>query len=115
VAWREGSIPEVVDDGVTGFVVDNERSAMRAAEMIPVLDRRRCREIFEARFTAERMAHDYLAIYREIIAARRGQRTPRGRDRRGLRTPVLTISGRNGHRQRGESPDRNVPAAEAPQ
>jgi glycosyltransferase involved in cell wall biosynthesis len=85
VAWRCGSVPEVIDEGVTGFVVDNMDDAERAVRRAGELDRRKCRAVFEARFSAERMARDYLAIYRKVIstAQRRGRHEP-GDSRRPL-------------------------------
>jgi glycosyltransferase involved in cell wall biosynthesis len=67
VAFRTGSIPEVVDEGVTGFVVDDIVSAVDALKKVHKLDRKQIRAVFERRFTSERMADDYLAIYERII------------------------------------------------
>ncbi len=69
VAWNSGSVPEVVDPGVTGFVVDSIEEAVSAVSLIGNLDRRRIREIFDQRFTAARMARDYVAIYRRLLSA----------------------------------------------
>ncbi|CAO4181168.1 Glycosyl transferase group 1 [Methylorubrum populi] len=69
IAWNRGSVPEVVEDGVTGFVVRSEAEAIEALAQIERLDRRQVRRRFEARFTAERMARDYLAIYQRLLAA----------------------------------------------
>jgi glycosyltransferase involved in cell wall biosynthesis len=66
VARRRGSVPEVVDPGVTGFVVDSVEDAVSAAKRIEGLSRKRCRERFEQRFTAERMANDYVRVYRQL-------------------------------------------------
>jgi len=63
IAYRNGSVPEVIDPGVSGFVVSSIDEAVAAVERAAALDRRRCRRRFEERFTAERMANDYLAIY----------------------------------------------------
>jgi glycosyltransferase involved in cell wall biosynthesis len=63
VAFNCGSVPEVIDDGVTGFVVDGMDEAVAAAARIGELDRRACRMAFEQRFSASRMARDYVAIY----------------------------------------------------
>jgi glycosyltransferase involved in cell wall biosynthesis len=70
IACRRGSVPEVMVDGVTGFVVDGVEEAVEALERIPQLSRRRCREVFEQRFSARRMVWDYLAIYDRVIAGR---------------------------------------------
>lgn len=67
IAWRCGSVPEVMDDGVTGFVVESLDEAVQAVERVATLDRCRCRRVFEERFSDERMARDYLALYRQIV------------------------------------------------
>jgi glycosyltransferase involved in cell wall biosynthesis len=66
IAWRCGSVPEVIDEGVTGFIVDSMEEAVQAVQRVPELDRRRCRQVFEARFSSTRMAHDYATIYRQL-------------------------------------------------
>jgi glycosyltransferase involved in cell wall biosynthesis len=70
VAFNRGSVPEVVEDGVTGFIVEDEQSAMIAVDRLPELSRATVRKRFEQRFTARRMAKDYLAIYRELADAK---------------------------------------------
>jgi glycosyltransferase involved in cell wall biosynthesis len=67
IAYRRGSVPEVVDDGVTGFVVDNEEEAIEAIGPAAKLDRLRVRQRFEERFSVERMVDDYLSIYESLI------------------------------------------------
>ncbi len=71
VAWDCGSVPEVVEDGVSGFVVNSEAAAAEALERAAGLDRGRIRERFEARFTAARMARDYLEIYARLADSAR--------------------------------------------
>ncbi|HLT25408.1 MAG TPA: glycosyltransferase family 4 protein [Zeimonas sp.] len=66
VAWRNGSVPEVVDEGVTGFIVQSRDEAVAAVRRAGSLDRARCREVFEERFTAQRMARDYLRLYERL-------------------------------------------------
>jgi glycosyltransferase involved in cell wall biosynthesis len=66
LAWARGAVPEVVEDGVTGFVVDSTDAAVAAARAIPTLDRMRIRQRFEARFLASRMTQDYLTVYRAL-------------------------------------------------
>ncbi len=68
IAFRSGSVPEVVRDGVTGFIVDGEEEAVHAVKRVAQLDRRKVRGIFDERFTAARMARDYLAHYHELLA-----------------------------------------------
>jgi glycosyltransferase involved in cell wall biosynthesis len=69
VAFNRGSVPEIVDDGVSGFVVADEPEALGALLRIKELDRRRVRETFEQRFTARRMAKDYLRMYRLLASS----------------------------------------------
>jgi glycosyltransferase involved in cell wall biosynthesis len=66
VGWRNGSVPEVIDDGITGFVVNNIDEAVDAVRRVQWLDRGTCRHVFEQRFDARRMAQDYLQIYRGL-------------------------------------------------
>jgi glycosyltransferase involved in cell wall biosynthesis len=68
IAFRRGSVPEVVDDGVTGFIVDDEAQAADAALRLHSLDRARVRRVFDERFTARRMTEDYLNIYSRLVA-----------------------------------------------
>jgi glycosyltransferase involved in cell wall biosynthesis len=68
IAFHAGSVPEIVDDGVTGFVVKNESEAIAAVERLPTLSREKVRRRFEERFTASRMAKDYLKFYRGLMA-----------------------------------------------
>ncbi len=63
IAYRHGSVPEVMQDGVTGYIVDSQEQAILAARKIDELDRRRCHAVFAQRFTATRMAQDYCRIY----------------------------------------------------
>jgi glycosyltransferase involved in cell wall biosynthesis len=70
LAWRCGSVPEVLDEGVTGFVVDDAQQAIAAARETARIDRRRCRQVFEARFSARHMAARYLTLYQRLIQAR---------------------------------------------
>ena len=66
IAWRGGSVPEVVDHGVTGWIVDSIAGAVDAVKRVSLLDRQLVRRRFERRFSVERMARDYLRIYREL-------------------------------------------------
>jgi glycosyltransferase involved in cell wall biosynthesis len=68
IAYRRGSVAEVIEDGCTGFIVDNVDQAVAAAARLPGLDRAAVRRRFEARWTARRMAADYLALYARLIA-----------------------------------------------
>ena len=66
IAFNRGSVPEIVEDGVNGYIVEDERGAMSAVDRLSKLSRATVRQRFEARFTARRMAEDYLAIYRTL-------------------------------------------------
>ena len=68
IAWPEGSVPEVIEPGVSGFLCEDVDGAVNAVHDVAKLDRQRCRDAFEARFTAERMANDYAAVYRRLCA-----------------------------------------------
>jgi glycosyltransferase involved in cell wall biosynthesis len=63
IAWNNGSVPEVIDPGVTGFVVETIEEAAAAVDKALSLDRRRVRSVFDERFTACRMARDYVRVY----------------------------------------------------
>jgi glycosyltransferase involved in cell wall biosynthesis len=67
IAYRCGSVPEIVDDGVTGFIVDDLDTAIEAVPKIRDLDRNLCRRRFEERFSATRMAREYVTIYQRLI------------------------------------------------
>ena len=69
LAYRQGSIPEIIDHGVTGYICDNIGEMAQAVAGLPLIDRKRCREVFEKRFTVERMANDYLNLYESLVAA----------------------------------------------
>lgn len=68
IAFRQGSVPELVEHGVTGFVVEpgDEAALADAVRMLPALDRQQIRHVFEQRFTAKRMADDYVKLYRAM-------------------------------------------------
>jgi glycosyltransferase involved in cell wall biosynthesis len=67
VAYRHGSVPEIMEEGVTGFIVDGLDAAVQATDRIAGVSRKRCRRWFEQHFSATRMAEDYLAIYQSLI------------------------------------------------
>jgi glycosyltransferase involved in cell wall biosynthesis len=69
IAYNRGSVPEVVDDGVTGFIVEDETGAIGAVDRLGQLSRDKIRKRFEERFTAKRMAQDYLSVYRSLMDA----------------------------------------------
>jgi glycosyltransferase involved in cell wall biosynthesis len=63
IAFRRGSVPEIIDPDVTGFIVDSVDEAVGAVAAIDRIDRRTCRAVFERRFSVARMAHDYVQLY----------------------------------------------------
>ena len=67
IAYRRGSVPEVIDDGWTGFIVDDLEGAVAAVAKLDRLDHGTIRARFEQRFTAERMANDYVAAYSSLM------------------------------------------------
>jgi glycosyltransferase involved in cell wall biosynthesis len=67
VAFRGGSVREIIENGVTGYVVDSIEDSVRALKDLESFDRLGCRRAFEERFSARRMAHDYVETYRRII------------------------------------------------
>jgi glycosyltransferase involved in cell wall biosynthesis len=71
VAYRAGSVPEVIDPGLTGFIVESVDQSVEALKKIQSLDRRLCREVFERRFSSGRMAVDYLKIYEKMLTVPR--------------------------------------------
>jgi glycosyltransferase involved in cell wall biosynthesis len=109
IAGRFGSVPEVVDDGVTGFVCDSNEEMALAIERIHELDRAACRRTVEERFSAQRMAGGYEAVYRRLVegeapdtyAARRASFAAAGEDRQrtiagGEGGMALTANGQRG-------------------
>jgi len=66
LAWNCGSVPEIIDPGVTGFILNSEEEALRAIQCAPELDRKQIRHVFEARFTARAMAENYLRVYEQV-------------------------------------------------
>ncbi|UVK37028.1 glycosyltransferase family 4 protein [Mesorhizobium sp. AR10] len=67
IAWNCGALPEIIDQGVTGFVVDSIDDAVASVPNLLRLDRRKVRAVFEKRFSAARMARDYVAAYERLI------------------------------------------------
>lgn len=69
IAYNRGSVAEIITDGRTGFIVEDEISAVAGVHSLATLDRAAIRAEFEARFTARRMALDYLDAYRDLTEA----------------------------------------------
>ncbi|MBX6427064.1 MAG: glycosyltransferase family 4 protein [Variibacter sp.] len=81
IAFRRGSVPEILEDGVSGFIVETVDEAAAAVARLDALDRARVRAAFERRFTVERMARDYVKIYRDLLARAEPLRTRRASGR----------------------------------
>src|SRR5207248_2458532 len=69
IAFDRGSMPEVIENGITGFIVSSMAEAVAATKHLDTLDRAHIRSVFETRFTARRMALDYLDLYESIASA----------------------------------------------
>jgi glycosyltransferase involved in cell wall biosynthesis len=69
IAFGHGSVPEIIEDGVNGFIVGNVDEAVAAVARLHEIDRRACRATFDARFTVERMTDEYLALYTQLSSA----------------------------------------------
>ena len=67
IAWNRGSVPEIVEDGVTGFIVNDVPGAIAAVRKLAQIDRKAVRARFEQRFTSARMAEDYVDLYEDLI------------------------------------------------
>lgn len=67
IAYPLGSVPEIIEDGVTGFLVQNVEEAVAAVRNLSLIDRHNCRTVFEEHFSVKRMTGDYLTIYGRII------------------------------------------------
>lgn len=76
IAFNRGAVPEVVDDGVSGLIVDSLDEAVDAVRRVGTVDRAKVRRTFEERFSAERMCHDYVAIYRTLMDGEREHLAP---------------------------------------
>jgi glycosyltransferase involved in cell wall biosynthesis len=76
IAWRNGSVPEIVDPGVTGFIVQSIDEAVEALNQMSTLDRLNVRKRFKDRFTVDRMAKSYLMLYRRLADDARSSSRP---------------------------------------
>jgi glycosyltransferase involved in cell wall biosynthesis len=70
IAFRNGSVPEVLEEGVTGFITDSESAAAKAAAQIGKLDRKRIRAEFDRRFTSHKMAQNYIDLFQTLVAGK---------------------------------------------
>jgi glycosyltransferase involved in cell wall biosynthesis len=103
VAYRRGSVPEIIENGITGFIVDHAAGAAKVVNEIGRIDRRSCRQCFEKRFTVERMAAQYLEIYRKLLPRRRHSPLADAAGRQPLLATVATKQPSPALDERGES------------
>ncbi|GAB4344309.1 MAG: glycosyltransferase family 4 protein [Gammaproteobacteria bacterium] len=92
IAYRCGSVPEVMKEGVSGFIVDSVGAAVEAVKRLDTIDRHACRSYFEERFSAERMAADYVTLYERIAGVRRRPARRRGVSRARGSAPAWPVS-----------------------
>ena len=67
IGYPRGSVPELVEDGISGFIVNGVQQAAEAVRAVPILSRQRCRDYFERRFSATRMSEDYVGVYNRLL------------------------------------------------
>ena len=95
IAYPFGSVPEIIPEGVCGFLVRDIDQAVEAVSRLGEIDRRECRRYFELNFTDDRMAHDYLNVYQQLVhpeSARSGRRGSFELDRSGIVHPQYYIA-----------------------
>ena len=92
IAYRAGSVPEIIDPSVTGFVIDNIDEAVNAVEKVQHLDRKKCRETFEQRFSSRRMASDYVNIYDRLLTRKPSKRQDSRSHGHGTSVPIAASS-----------------------
>lgn len=73
IARNKGSVPEVMVNGETGYIINDVEEAVQAVKKVHTVSRRRCREIFEERFSARCMAERYVSLYEQLINAKKHQ------------------------------------------
>jgi glycosyltransferase involved in cell wall biosynthesis len=95
IAFRRGSVPEVIDDNLTGFIVESIDDSLRAIDKIEHFDRSGCRSVFEKRFSTARMAADYVKIY-EGLMKRQGRSHPKRLAESAKNRPVAFRPATNG-------------------
>jgi len=85
IAWNMGSVPEIIENGKSGFIVNSIEESINALDKLSYVKRESVRKAFEERFTAKRMAADYLKVYEDIIAGRSGEQI--------MNTKTISITG----------------------
>ena len=87
IAFPRGSVPEIIENGVTGFIVENEGQAIEAIERIGTLDRHHIRAEFERRFSVQRMAQNYIRCYEQVAGKKSGSSKKTARPLDGVHSP----------------------------
>lgn len=102
LAYRRGGISEILDHGSTGYLCDTLEEMVNTVAWVPNLDRHRCRETFEKRFTVERMAQDYLVSYERLVVRKEDQAVDQEAcgGRRQSPTHIARLDGRHERKQR---------------
>jgi hypothetical protein len=72
IGFPRGSVPELVESGVSGFIARNVKEAAEMVKAVPALSRRRCRDYFERCFSAARMCDDYVQVYKRLLELKEG-------------------------------------------
>jgi hypothetical protein len=108
IAWNHGSVSEIVEPGKNGFLVDSIKDAAAAVVESAKLDRASCRAVFDARFTADRMASDYVSIYEKLLERSIGRGRQEGQRDRSRRGPESVL-----HRHANRAGGRADPRSEA--
>jgi glycosyltransferase involved in cell wall biosynthesis len=67
IAYHKGSVPEIIDDGITGYIVSSIDEAVKAVNNLHLINRVQCRKKFEECFVADRMVKDYESIYEKVL------------------------------------------------
>jgi glycosyltransferase involved in cell wall biosynthesis len=106
IAWDHGSVPEIIEHGRNGYVVNSIRDATAAVVESVSLDRAECRAIFDAKFTAARMAHDYVTIYEKLLERSVSTGRQEGQRDRTRRGPESVLH-RHGNRAAGRANPRS--------
>jgi glycosyltransferase involved in cell wall biosynthesis len=99
IAFRRGSVPEIIDDEITGFIVENIDGSLRALDKVEHLDRSRCRSVFETRYSAARMSADYVKIFEKLTKTKVRARPKRLAEATRIRRPNFStpLNGEAGH------------------
>lgn len=108
VAWDHGSVPEIVEHGRNGFIVNSIRDAAAAVVESVALDRAECRAVFDAKFSANRMARDYVSIYDKLLERSLSRGRQEGQRDRARRGPESVL-----HRHGSRTAGRTDPRSEA--